>query len=299
MIHTMPDAKDAIAFDFDGTLIQNGPLNSDKGVHIIFASWYACRRTRFNVFLTPGAESLTESMVDAYIRYPGAPRFEQFSALVNALVNKTPKATPSFDGFGLDESYREAYDEARQIYNRVYSGLNDAAAEGFWKPYPAVKDFIKRMAACYDLFIASGVTQDILEEDFRRHGFERDLFCGIYGGHPSGGNHKGEILTSLKQRGYRDFLFIADSNKDLEYARMAGVKFYRIRADADYRRLDDLLPGGFPDENVTWDFEPFELDFFQNKAAHLIRRYQDAGTLPYREMSAYINTTTESEAEYV
>ncbi len=289
-IQTIPDHECAVAFDFDGTLIQNGPLNLDKGVHIIFASWYACRRTRLNDFLVAGADTLTARMVDAYIRYPGSPRFEQFSAIVNALVNHVPDSVASFDGFDLGETYREAYAKARQIYNRVYSGLNDAAADRFWKPYVSVKAFLHRLAGVYDLFIASGVTQDILEKDFARHGFDRGCFTAIHGGDTAGGNDKGEILKMIKRLGYRDLLFVADSNKDLEYANIAAVKFYRIRSDADYRRLAGMLPGTFPDERETWEFEPFEIDFFRTKSLYLIETYQDVENLPFIDMSGYINT---------
>ncbi len=286
----MPDHESAIAFDFDGTLIQNGPLNLDKGVHILFASWYACRHTGLNRFLAAGADALVARMVNAYIHYPGSPRFEQFSAIVNALVNDRPTSVASFNDFGLGKEYREAYAEARQIYNRVYSALNEAAAERFWKPYPSVKQFLHRMAGNYDLFIASGVTQDILENDFARHGFDRACFHAIHGGNTSGGNDKGEILKSLNQQGYRDLLFVADSNKDLEYAKIADVKFYRIRSDADYRRLDGMLPGPFPNENEAWHFEPFELEFFHTKALQLITGYQGVVNLPYPKMSGFINT---------
>ncbi len=286
----MPGHECAIAFDFDGTLIQNGPLNSDKGVHIIFSTWYACRRTAFRQFLSAGSDDLTGRMVGAYIHYPGSPRFEQFSAIVNALVKGKNVSVPAFEGFGLDASFRAEYEKARQIYNRVYSALNDAAAERFWKPYASVKDFLARMAGHYDLAIVSGVTQDILEEDFKRHRFDSACFTAIHGGNAAGGNDKGQILAALKQQGYRDILFVADSNKDLEYAQSAGVKFYRIRLDADYQRLDAMLPGEFPDERAPWAFEAFELDFFRVKSAHLIENYQDTDDLPFVEMSGFINT---------
>lgn len=291
----MPNFEQAIAFDFDGTLIQNGPLNLDKGVHIIFSSWYACRRTGLKTFAPAGDPALTERMVQAYIRYPGAPRFEQFSAIVHALVDNKPVSVPKFEGFGLGEEYRAPYEQARQIYNRVYSALNDVAADHFWKPYPSVKAFLGRMASHYDLSIASGVTQDILEKDFDRHGFDRACFRAIQGGDRAGGNDKGEILKAVQGLGYREVLFVADSNRDLEYAQSAGVKFYRIRSDADYRNLDARLPGAFPDERDAWDFEPFELDFFRKKSAHLIAAYQDSDDLPFIEMSRFINQQTEEE----
>lgn len=288
----MPNSEHAIAFDFDGTLIQNGPLNLDKGVHILFSSWNACRRTGLKAFAPAGDAARTERMIQAYIRYPGAPRFEQFSAIVNALVHHRPVSVPAFEGFGLGEEYRDAYEEARQIYNRVYSALNDAAAEHFWKPYPSVKPFLRRMAQTYDLFIASGVTQDLLEKDFDRHGFAPDDFTAILGGNTAGGNDKGEILEAIRLRGYREVLFVADSNRDLEYAQSAGVKFYRIRSDSDYRRLAAALPGPFPDEQTAWDFEPFELDFFREKTAPLIAAYQDSPNPPVFEITRFINNAS-------
>lgn len=228
-------------------------------------------------------------MIGAYIRYPGAPRFEQFDAIVNVLVNSRPVSVSRFEDFGLEESDRAGYRSAREIYNRVYSALNDAAAEHFWHPYASVKGFLADMALRYDLYIASGVTQDILEQDFARHGFEGGWFRGIHGGNAAGGNDKGAILTAIKAMGYRDVLFVADSNRDLEYAVSAGVKFFRIRSDEDYQRLATLLPGAFPDERQRWDFEPFELQFYRDKAMTLITRYPAVKELPFVEMSRSIN----------
>lgn len=291
----MPNGEYAIAFDFDGTLIQNGPLNLDKGVHIIFSSWYACRRTGMRTFTDAGINALIERVVEACVRYPGAPRFEQFSALINALVNNRPDSVSSFEGMGLAEDYRRQYDRARDIYNRVYSALNDTAAHHFWHPYPTVKPFLERMTRHYDLYIASGVTQDLLRKDFDRHGFDSACFTAIHGGNEAGGNDKGEILKAIKRTGYRDLLFVADSNRDLEYAESAGCKFYRIQSDADYRELDARLPGDFPDERESWDFEPFELAFLREKSTGLITAYQDTDDLPFIEMARFVNQYTAEE----
>ena len=286
----MPKNRRAIAFDFDGTLIQNGPLNLDKGVHIVFASWRACRQTGFSPFVAGTAAMLVDKMVAAYIRYPGAPRFEQFSAIVNVLVNGTAKSVDAFEGLRLDESYRAEYRNAREIYNATYSALNDAAAGHFWRPYPSVKKFLEKASGHFDLHIASGVTQDILERDLRRHGFDSRCFVDIQGGNEAGGNDKGTILAALRSGGDCEVLFVADSNRDLEYARQAGVKFFRIRSDEDFRRLAAFLPGVFPDERTSWDFEPFELDFLRLQSKNLVQRFADADDLPFVEMSRLINT---------
>lgn len=283
----MPEKKQAMAFDFDGTLIQNGLLNQDKGVHIIFASWYACLHTNLKQYCTGPLGTRVDEMVQAYIRYPGAPRFQQFSAVVNMLVNQRPEAVASASDFGDDQA--EAYGEARGIYNRVYSGLNEAAANRYWKPYASIKSLLQTWSGMYDLYIASGVTQDLLEKDFENHGFDRNCFVSIQGGNAEGGNDKGQILTSILRKGYEDVLFAADSNKDLEYAQTADVKFYRIRSDEDYQQLAQMLPGPFPNQQQMWGFDDYEIDFFKQKATSLIRDFADLDELPYETMTGIVN----------
>ena len=282
--------RNAIAFDFDGTLIRNGLYNLDKGVHILYSSWTACAECGMADFLQ--FENIlvdVEKMTNAYIRYPGSPRFEQLAAIVNSLINSKFSSVPEFSGFGIAEKYRNSYEQVREYYNSTYSALNDIAAELFWKPYPSVKETILKLNNDFDLYIASGVTQDILEEDFERHGFNRKLFCGIYGGNRAGGNDKGTILTSLKDKGYENILFIADSNKDLEYAKIADVNFYRIKNDDDYQRLQKILPTGIPDEKNTWDFTAFEIDFFRSKTETLLEQFRNGNRLSPKEITTYIN----------
>jgi phosphoglycolate phosphatase-like HAD superfamily hydrolase len=279
----------AIAFDFDGTLIRGGRLNIDKAVHIMYSSWIACRENGFEEFLRP--RQLTSDVFQmgrAYIRYPGAPRFQQLDAILNALINRRYGAVASFGEFGLDERYRNNYERIRGRYNELYSALNNVAAAKYWKPYESAKAVLKTLHRDYDLYIASGVTQDILEEDFARHRFSRSLFKGIHGGTIRGGSDKGEILKSIRALGYTHVVFVADSNKDLEYANEAGVSFYRIRDNEDFARLPQALTGRIP-KITAWPFSVRELRFMRETTRHLLERYVAGRPLTPRQITQLIN----------
>ncbi|MCK5845702.1 MAG: hypothetical protein KAG97_13395, partial [Victivallales bacterium] len=271
-------------------LIQNGPLNSDKGVHILYSSWVACREDGLETFTHPDSlDTDVQEMLTAYIRYPGSPRFEQLSAIVNALVNGKYDSVASSGELGLPVELEMSYDSVKSKYNTLYSSLNDAAAERHWRPYATVKRFLSAAADVFDLHIASGVTQDILERDLERHSFDDSLFLSVQGGDSSGGNDKGTILCSFKSLGYEKILFIADSNKDLEYAEFAGVNFYRIQSDDDYKRLFETLPEFPDDQRDAWGFSERELDFFKFKTFELLRTYVSGEHLSPEEITDFIN----------
>lgn len=282
--------KDAMAFDFDGTLILNGKFNNDKGVHIMYSAWTACYATGFRRFLLKDSlENDVEKMVAAYIQYPGSPRFEQLSAIVNSLVNDNCNSVSSFDGFNIKNMVSDEYEKVRDLYNTTFSGINDMAAELYWKPFKSVKTLLKKWSLEYDLFIASGVTQDILDEDLIRHNFDTDLFKGVFGGNKSGGDDKGELLQKIKSRGYNKLLFLADSNKDLEYAKFADVNFFRIKSNDDYKRVAELLPENMPDEKDAWVFSDDELSFFNNMTLDLLSEYTNDNKMKYKEITEFIN----------
>ena len=80
-----------------------------------------------------------------------------------------------------------------------------------------------------------------------RHGYDRRHFRGIWGANRQGGADKAELLRRIKARGYRDVLFVGDANRDLEYAHMAGVKFFRKEFfRSKTRRLVEALLTGHP-----------------------------------------------------
>lgn len=282
----------AMAFDFDGTLIQNGPLNSDKGVHILYSSWIACREEGLKEFTRPEAlEDDVNEMVSAYIRYPGSPRFEQLSAIVNSLVNRKYDSVSDPADLGISPALTARYDAIKSKYNTLYSALNDAAAETHWRPYESVKRFLEAAGIRYDLHIASGVTQDILEKDLKRHGFDESIFMSVQGGDPSGGNDKGTILKNLKSLGYDKLLFVADSNKDLEYAKFADVNFYRIQTNDDYTQLLEVFPEFPIDQQDEWGFTEKELTFFKSKTKTLLERYLSGEPQTPLEITDFINVT--------
>ena len=281
--------RTAIAFDFDGTLICGGQFNNDKSIHIMYSTWVACHANGMRAFLHPGRlRSDISQMTRAYIRYPGAPRFQQLAAIVNALINRQYKAIAAFADLHINESYRTCYDRVRKQYNELYSALNDAAAKQYWKPYPSAKKVLRALSRHYDLYIASGVTQEILAKDFVRHRFDRRLFKGIHGGNTKGGNDKGQILKAIKAAGYDRVLFVADQNKDWEYAREAGVEFYRIHADADYPRLLTVVRHTLP-RIRNGSFHVRELRFMKNMTLQLLERYCRGEALTPTQITRWIN----------
>ncbi|MBT3273759.1 MAG: HAD family hydrolase [Spirochaetales bacterium] len=278
----------AVVFDFDGTLLDTGP---DKGVHAIYSVWAACLSHGFKTFLHPDDPgSDVEKMLKAYAGYPGAPRFEQLSAVINALVNDRYEAVADPADLGLDRELSACYEPIKREYNALYSGLNDTAARSYWRPFHSAKETVAQLEKNYDLYIASGVVQELLDIDFNHHKFDRELFRGIFGSDDSGTRNKGVVLNEIKRDGYQDILFVGDSTKDQEYAIHAGVRFLRIISDADFERL--LSPGPFAlaDEKVPWSYSAKELEFFQVKTTHILRALSSGNPLKNEEICGWINS---------
>ncbi|MCM8828087.1 MAG: hypothetical protein NC902_02220, partial [Candidatus Omnitrophica bacterium] len=143
----------AIVFDFDGPLVGSG---QDKAVHILFSSFVACWETSFRAFFHPeNLEIDFERMLKGLIRYPGAPRFQQLSAIVSCIVRDVAEAVKDPAELGIDKNLQKEYEKLKQIYNNFYSSLNDAAAKLYWKPLEGIKDVIDTLAKNYDLYVAS------------------------------------------------------------------------------------------------------------------------------------------------
>lgn len=282
----MTKIKDkAIAFDFDGTLLQGG---LDKGVHIMYASWMACFNTGYRKYLNlknPSGD--VEAMLSGYLNYPGSPRFQQLSAIVNALVTGSPESVDNPAEMNVSESLKKEYSEVKELFNTIYSDLNSIAADKYWKPFPVIKETLQTLSLSYDLYIASGVTEDILQKDFDHHYFDRSLFRGIFGGNNKGGSDKGSILKNIKQSGYNDILFVGDSTKDLEYAIEAEVKFFRIKENNDYLRLLSGIKDNFPDKKKRWSYTQKEINFFLEKTLFLLQPYNQK--MSRSRMIDYIN----------
>ena len=260
--------NNAIAFDFDGTLVHSG---SDKCVHIMYAAYVACAATGFRRFLHPGDPGRdVERLLRGVLRYPGAPRFQQLAALVNSLVHDRPVAVEAPAGLEVPPELAAEYQRVRTTYDAVYTALNDAAAARYWTAYPTALEVIPRLAADFDLYIASGVPQDLLAADLVRHGFDRCHFQDIWGANRQGGADKAELLGRITARGYRDVLFVGDATRDLEYAQAAGVKFFRVEGPEDFPRLAALVRTEFPDRAEPWTWTAAEEEFFRSKTRHLV-----------------------------
>ncbi|MCK5672124.1 MAG: HAD family hydrolase, partial [Spirochaetales bacterium] len=160
-------------------------------------------------------------------------------------------------------------------------------ADKYWKPFPVMKETLQTLFLSYDLYIASGVTEDILQKDFDHHYFDRSIFHGIFGGNSKGGSDKGSILKKIKQSGYNDILFVGDSTKDLEYAIEAEVKFFRIKKNIDYIRLISSIKENFPDEKKRWFYTHKEINFFREKTLFLLQPYNQK--ISRSRMIDYIN----------
>ena len=265
-----PDAA-ALAFDFDGTLINSG---LDKGVHIICAVWAAFRENGLEEYLHPASLEIDIARMEAaYLEYPGAPRFQQLSALTNSLIYNDTRALEENELPTLPPAVYRVYSGLKESYNSIYSGLNNSAAAIYWKPFAAVPVVLERLSRKHDLYIASGVTEELLRDDFERHSLNPGLFQGIYGGNASGGSDKGDLLRAIKGLNYPALLFVGDSNRDLLYAKEAGSAFFRIRENQDFLRLEELLSAGLPDEPDPWEFTDEEKEFLHKKSFAVIRRF--------------------------
>ncbi len=261
----------AIAFDFDGTLVHSG---YDKCVHIMYAAYVACAATGFRRFLHPRDPGLdVERLLCGLLHYPGAPRFQQLAALVNSVIHDRPVAVEVPAGLLVEPELAAEYESVRRAYDTVYTALNDAAAAKYWKAYPTALETIPRLAADFDLYIASGVPQDLVEADLVRHGYDPRQFRAVWGANRRGGTDKAELLRRIQARGYRDVLFVGDATRDLEYAQAAGVKFFRYKVPEDFPRLAALVQGGFPDRAEPWSWTDAEKEFFRSKTRRLVEAH--------------------------
>jgi phosphoglycolate phosphatase-like HAD superfamily hydrolase len=263
------DVKDGtLAFDFDGTLIHSG---SDKGVHIMYAVYEACAATRFRQFLHPHEPGRdVERVLCGLLQYPGAPRFQQIAALLNSLIHDRPLAVEAPDGLALDPDLSAEYASLRRTCDATYTALNDAAAAKYGKAFPAALETLPMLAADFDLYIASGVPLDILDTDLARHGYDRRLFQCVWGTDRQGGGDKAELLGRIRARGYTDVLFVGNANRDLEYARKAGVKFYRIRCSEDFVQLSVSVRRSFPNQAEPWGWTEADKEFFRSRTRRLV-----------------------------
>ncbi|MCM8788557.1 MAG: HAD hydrolase-like protein [Candidatus Omnitrophica bacterium] len=279
----------AIVFDFDGPLVGSG---QDKAIHILFSSFVACWETSFRVFFHPEKLEIDlERMLKGLVKYPGAPRFQQLSAIVSCIVRDIDEAVKDPTELGIDQNLQKEYEKLKQIYNNFYSSLNDAAAKLYWKPLEGVKDVIEKLAKEYDLYVASGIVQEILEKDFEHHGFEKRFFSGIFGSNKQGDIDKANILKKIKCRGYKDVLFIGDSRKDFEYAQEAGVKFYRVKTGHDYKNFLREIKNGLPTQIYVCEFTDREINRIRSKVLALMKLYASGKRPSFKQVTTFVNTT--------
>ena len=281
----------AIVFDFDGTLIYGGREGQDKGIHLMYSSWVACYESGFREFLHLNAlHEDVDRLLRAYLKYHGAPRFQQLTVFLNALINNIPDAVDDPEALKLSHELQARYKDVRESYNRVYSSLNDAAAQKHWGPFRSVKSALRELARDYDLYIASGLPQNILEEDFTHYDFDPALFVEIFGSDARGAADKSIILRKIKTRGYEKMLFLGDSTTDLKYATKAEVHFFRIKEDSDYQRLLSILPERMPDEQQTWAYTGEDIERFKQATTYLLEAYNSGNPMSPEAITDFINS---------
>lgn len=260
----------AIAFDFDGTLVDSG---YDKHVNVMYAAYAACAATGYRRFLRPGdPDEDVRRALSGLLRYPGAPRFEQLAAMVRAFIDGRPEAFRAPAELRVGPELEREYEAVRREFDRVYSALNAAAARRYWRVFPGVPEAFRELSARNDLYIASGLAQDALDRDFAHHGLDRSLFAGVWGADPAGGDDKAELLRRVRARGYGGVLFVGDANRDLDYAKASGVRFFRVRGAADIPRLVVAVRRALPDEPEPWDWTEGERRVFFTTARGLVER---------------------------
>ena len=273
-----------IAFDVDGTLVASG---YDKIVHVMYSAYAACYGTAFRRFLDLGdLEGDFARIMETHLWNGGAPRFEQLAAIVNTLVNRCSDAVKP-EELGVDEKLVAEYEMVRRMFNDIYSALNDAASREYWRLFPSVEGTLPALRQSYDLSIASGITQDILEEDLARHDIDLSLFVEVRGADERGGTDKADILRALRGRGYGEILFVGDSTRDQEYAVEAEVKFFRAWRDEDFGRLTEALKRGLPDEREPWSYTDADKESFTRKTLLLMRELV-GGSAPMAEQATRI-----------
>ncbi|NIS59673.1 MAG: HAD hydrolase-like protein [Proteobacteria bacterium] len=191
-------AKTAIAFDFDGTLIDTGEIKIDNYLQAFERIFGTGKGDR---------EIIKASSRRTY----GANRFDQLADTLASL--------------GL-----EATDEQKESWSHLYSSLNSKALVAVPEFLSVREVLLKLKNAGFALFAASG----ILEEEFIGEMTRRnllDLFREARGGDKLG------FLRSLKERGFRPILFVGDTEFDRKTAEEAGVRFYKVEKDSDIRAL--------------------------------------------------------------
>lgn len=286
-MEAMETPLQAIAFDFDGTLIHNG---IDKVPYGMYSAYVACHETAFWPFLSalPRAE-IIERLRQGIMSYPGAPRFQQLAAMVSAVVTGRAQAFDDPVRLGLDARMVVEYSEVKSRFSALYSALNDEANAHYWRPFPSVPVTLAALAEKAVLFIASGVPQAMLDRDLLRHGFDRTVFHSIFGADRNGQDDKQALLERIKAGGYRRILFVGDSHKDQYYAAQAGVSFYRISTDDDFPRLlCEVQEGRWPDQREEWTWTLEDIAFARNKALRLIEKYAGGHPLSIREASRWV-----------
>lgn len=191
----------AIAFDFDGTLIDSKNIKTEN----------YCKA--FEMVFKTGKEK-RPIIIESCEQKAGANRFIQLQDTLQKLnLNVT--------------------NEQKQNWSHIYSLLNKKSLQKITE-FPAVRKILNELRKNYHLFAISG----ILHDEFLQELSKRNLIKYFI---ESNGGDKTSFLISLKERRYSYILFVGDTNYDKQIACDVGVDFYMINTNNDFLELINYL----------------------------------------------------------
>jgi len=189
--------RNAIVFDFDGTLIDTMDVKKK-----IYADAFI---EEFGV--DPDKRQI---ITETQERLSGAPRFRQLAET-------------------LKEFALTATKEQVNSWNQRYQRYNDELTP-LCNEFPLVREMLEALSHSFDLYLASGLPTADLKADAAR----RDLakyFLDIRGG------DKAQFCRELLQQGRKRMLFVGDGSYDRMAAQEADVPFVLVKGNEDLKRL--------------------------------------------------------------
>jgi phosphoglycolate phosphatase-like HAD superfamily hydrolase len=193
----------ATVFDYDGTLIDTVGVKIESYARAVIEEF--------------GADPAKRPVItETQLRLGGAPKYLQLAETLRAL--------------GLAASEKQI-----ESWNRRYVSYNEHHTPQCLE-FPAVRKMLAELGARYDLYLTSGLPDADLKADAARRDLAK-FFVEIRGGDKAG------FLRELRERGYRDVVFVGDGKYDEIAAREAGVRFILIGSNEDLKGLAARLGG--------------------------------------------------------
>jgi len=177
----------------------------------------------------------------------------------------------------------------RERYNKVYSDLNDLAAERYWRPFADAKPTLAQLFRSYDLYVCSGVIEQILQRDFDHHGFDRSIFQAVWGATSREAPTRRTWLRKDGQ-GLPAGAVVGRFHQGSGVRRHAGAKFFACGGQRQLRAsCSPALKTGLPDQTQPWGTPRADraVPVQDAAAAGGLRRRQTQ--CPWKEISIWIH----------